>query len=101
MNETPNDLPSPEPVKGIPPPQVAQTNRPPGWWSLPALSGTREGVSKAVQASGIPEHWKAAILAQIATIEPEMNMVRLDAHQTGQTGKADLYLSITPSKGLL
>lgn len=84
-------------------PEVRKEERPAGWWDLRDLSGTLEGVSRAVAAAPeVPGHWKAAILEELkARCGTEFNFVWLDAHCHVEKGNAVLHVHVTPEKKLL
>lgn len=84
-----------------------------GNWSLRDLSGSIEGVTRAVDAApDVPEHWKAAIKADLALRcapgapgapggGPKFNFVYLDAHFFIEGGNATLHYTATPDQKLL
>lgn len=73
-----------------------------GWWSLTNLSGSLEKVKAAVDASTIPDYWKAAIKADLdARCGADFNFVYLDAHYFTEKGNASLHYTATPDKKLI
>jgi hypothetical protein len=102
-----NVMPAGVKVKTLPPNFKAVTAgvcKPPdqnGWWNLSAMSGTRDGVLKAITASTIPDSAKVFVTAQINELEPSFNFVRVDAHRTFTDGRSNLHLTITPSVALV
>ncbi len=76
--------------------------KPKGWWALPNLSGTLDGVTKAVDASAIPDRWKAAIKADLALrCVDGFNFVYLDAHFHLEKGNAVLHYHAQADKKLI
>ena len=77
--------------------------KPPGWWSLPDLSGSLAGVLAAVEAaSDVPAHWREAIKIELsARCSGDNNFVWLDAHYFIQGGKGVLHLDIEAENKLL
>jgi hypothetical protein len=84
----------PEPVHG-------PRSKPAGWWELMGLSGTRDGVAKAVNASAIPDRYKTLLAAEIAGLGAQYNLVKLDAHYHLVNGSARLTVTVTPTSGLV
>lgn len=84
-----------------PPEMIARSDKPEGWWDLRDITGTREGVTKSINASDIPSHAKVYLLAELATIPAEFNFIELDAHRFMQYHKLDLHMTISPSKALV
>jgi len=85
-----------------------ENRRPAGWWALSDLSGSLEGVTKAVQgAADVPAHWKAAIIEDLRVRcsasggAPEFNFVYLDAHCYVEKGNVVLHYHATPDRKLL
>jgi hypothetical protein len=65
------------------------------------MSGSREGVAKAIQAAkDIPDHAKAFLLAEIALVPAEFNHVRVDAHFHVEKGVRNGSYTLVPSKQL-
>jgi hypothetical protein len=77
--------------------------KPVGWWNLTDLSGSLEGVCRAIDANAeAPEHWKTAIKADLALrVAAGFNCVYLDAHFFVQNGKAVLHYDAEPVKMLV
>ena len=73
-----------------------------GWWALKDLVGSKAGVLRAIDASEIPDHWKAAIKSDIeARCGTEHNALYLDAHYFVALGKAVLHYTLTPETHLV
>ena len=91
------------PVRQLATPKPRPANAKPSEnWNLRNLSGSLSGVSQAVDASGIPDHWKAAIKAELALrCVGELNFVDLDAHFFIEKGKTVLHYTATPYKMLV
>ena len=71
-------------------------------WGIPLVLGSIEGVSEAVRKlDTIPDHWKTAILAELAGIKAPFNFVRLDAHCFYHDGQTVLHFHLVPSKATL
>lgn len=70
---------------------------PDGWWSLPAIKGTRAGVVVEIQKSPLPDHAKAFILAEIAAVDAKFNFISLDAHSHLHESRRNLHLTLIPS----
>lgn len=79
----------------IAPAQVAQTEKPPGWWSLD-LIGTREGVLKAIDAADIPARCKSFLRAEVEAIPDTFNHLELDAHYIIHDWSPTLHLTLAP-----
>ncbi len=77
--------------------------RPPGWWSLPDLSGSLAGVTAAINgAADIPEHWKAALVAEInQRCGKDFNFLFLDAHAHIEKDKLVIHIAASLNKALL
>jgi hypothetical protein len=80
--------------------------RQPGWWDLKNVSGSVEGVIRAIEANAnVPAHGKAFLVAAIraaCTGGPEpFNFVYVDAHHHLVNGQVSFSLSIVPDKKLL
>ena len=72
---------------------------PPGWWAIRKLTGTLAGVTRAVDAAAIPDHWKTAIKADLALrCVGDYNAVTVDTHFYVEKGNATLHYTATPSK---
>lgn len=84
-------------TKATEPPKPA--DKPPGWWGLPALQGTPEGIIKAIEVSNIPDRWKAALKAEVEAVA-DYNLIYLDAHYFVEGPKASLSLTIERAKQL-
>lgn len=101
MDSIDSILSSTQPLPKDAPEPLPQADTPDGWWRMAGLSGTRDGVTKAVQASNAPDYWKSAIVAQIGVIPEVFNMIKLDAHFTLDSGVSQLILTIKPATGLV
>jgi len=70
-------------------------------WKTKAL-GTVDGVSELIRKDDtIPEHWKAALLAEIAGIQKPNNFVRLDVHGIYHDGQTVLHFHLVPSQATI
>lgn len=85
--------------------QVWQTDEPPkkrvtpeGWWSMRDVSGSLAGVMRQVDANpDIPDHWKAAIKADLAArVVAPFNFVYLDAQCQVERGNIVIHYHATP-----
>ena len=68
-----------------------------GWWSLPKLRGSLDGVCVKVDAApDVPDHWKLVIKTSIkAKCEADKaNFVYLDAHWFIAGSKANITITI-------
>lgn len=83
-------------------PQSPHNKLPPGCWHLPRLSGSREGVTKAIQAAAdVPDFAKAFLLAVIGDIGPSFNAVSLSAYVHLERGVMTFDMTVTPSTQLV
>lgn len=80
----------------VPKPQ----GRPEGWWALAGLEGSRIGVLAAIDASDIPNGWKAALCSEINALDVQLNHVKLDAHHQRENGHLLFSVHIKSSKVL-
>ncbi len=76
---------------------------PPGWWNLRDLSGSLDGVIRALeQNKEIPSHWRTAIIEDLKLrCADGFNFVYLDAHFHVEKGNAVLHYHAVPDKKLL
>ena len=78
--------------------------KPEGWWSLSGLSGSVDGVLKAIaEAKDVPDRWKGALKEEVmAAIQgTDNNYLELHAHFTLYDKLRMLNISVTASKKLL
>jgi hypothetical protein len=74
----------------------------PACWHLPRLSGTREGVTKAISAAkDVPDYAKAFLLSVIGGIDPAFNCVSLHAFVHVERGVMNFDMTIIPSTQLV
>lgn len=73
-----------------------------GWWSFHGLSGALPRVLETIQQSKIPDHWKAALVADVTQrCGTDFNYVTLDAHYIIHGGRGTIHVSTVCEKKLL
>lgn len=89
----------------IPPHQQAvdAPETPPGWWSLPGLSGSLAGILKVIGArQDIPRHWRDVMIQDIAEkCGDQHNFVDVHAHYHLHEGQATFHYHAKPSTKLI
>jgi hypothetical protein len=71
-------------------------------WRLCSLSGSRDGVCRAIDESkDVPPRWKYVLKDEVAAIPAEFNFIRsLDAHCQVEGGHFIFHSHISPSVAL-
>lgn len=89
---------------------VKQTDTPkaaietPSMWSIRDISGSKDGVIKHINEQPIPDHWKLALVAEVARLcQGDFNFIYVDAHYftDSSSGNSSLCVTLTPDKKLL
>jgi hypothetical protein len=81
----------------------------PGWWRVGGVKGEKAVIAKVVGAmTGIPDHWKAALIAEINNHDANAVTVHASFSQENKKvggkvtkGKLLLHLDISPLEGFV
>lgn len=83
-------------------PKPIRAEKPPGCWDLGGLSGSREGVMKAIQADAwCPKADKDWLCSKIAGLPAQFNHVALSAYAHHDKGVWVFDMTLLPSTQLM